>query len=82
MAITGGTLLCNALCDWIDKKLVLGLYDPDELPFSSPRINPMSLAPKPNGAGRIVVDMSAPHLPADKVNIDTWIYSCRSECRN
>ena len=69
MAITGGTLLCDALCDWIDKKLVLGLYDPDELPFSSPRINPMSLAPKPNGAGCIVVDMSAPHLLVDKVNI-------------
>ena len=29
----------------------------------------MSIAPKPNGAGRIVVDMSAPQLPADRVNI-------------
>ena len=30
----------------------------------------MSIAPKPNGAGQIVVDMSAPHLPSDRVKVN------------
>ena len=69
-AVAGGKLLCDAMCDWVSKGLVLGPYAPDELPFSDPRISPMSLAPKPNGAGRICVDMSAPHLPSDKVDLN------------
>ena len=64
-----GKLLSDSMCDWVWKKLVLGLYDPDNLLFINPRVSPMSIAPKPNGAGRIVVDMSAPQLPADRVNI-------------
>ena len=58
------------MCDWVAKKLVLGLYDPEDLPFLEPRISPMSIAPKPNGAGQIVVDMSAPHLPSDRVKVN------------
>ena len=68
-AFSEGKLLCDSMCDWVGKKLVLGPYDSDNLPFIEPRISPMSIAPKPNGSGRIVVDMSAPHLPADKVDV-------------
>ena len=64
--ISRGKLLCDSLCNWVSKKLVLGPYDPDSLSFTNPR---MLLAPKLNGAGHIVVDMSAPHLPADRINI-------------
>ena len=30
----------------------------------------MSIVPKPKGAGQIVVDMSAPHLQSDRVNVN------------
>ena len=69
-AISEGKLLCDSMCDWVSKELVLWLYDQDNLPFVNPRISPMSIAPTPNSVGQIVVDMSAPHLPSDRVNIN------------
>ena len=50
--------------------MVIGPYDWDEIPFPQVRVNPMSVQPKPNGSGRIVMDFSAPHLPASEVDID------------
>ena len=50
--------------------MIIGPYDWDEIPFPQVRVNPMSVQPKPNGSGRIVMDFSAPHLPASEVDID------------
>ena len=47
-----------------------GPYDWDNLPFPKVRVNPMSVQPKPNGSGRIVMDFSAPHLPASSIDVN------------
>ena len=46
--------------------MVLEPFDPKRLPFKEPRISPMSIVLKPNGAGSIVVDMSGPCPLADQ----------------
>ena len=63
-----GKLLADALADWTKKGLVLGPFRSDELPFPDPRVSPVSVVPKPSGHGRVVVDLSAPHLPNPDVN--------------
>ena len=56
----------HLLCDWISKSMVLEPFDPKRLPFKEPRISPMSIVLKLNGAGSIVVDMSGPCPLADQ----------------
>ena len=68
-----GKLLGDALADWTKKGLVLGPFKSSELPFAEPRISPVSVVPKPSGHGRVVVDLSAPHLPNPDINGDEAI---------
>ena len=60
-AIQYGHLLTDGLCDWLSKGLALGLYSQDNIPFANYRVSPMSVVPKPSGAGRIYFDLSSPH---------------------
>ena len=66
-----GHLLADSMNSWIKQNLCIGPYDSDKLPFPVIRINPMSVQPKPNGSGRIVMDFSAPHRDTHEVNIDS-----------
>ena len=61
-AVEHGKLLADGLADWLSKGLALGPYSEDNIPFTDYRVSPMSVVPKPNGAGRICVDLSAPHI--------------------
>ena len=67
-ARSSGHLLADSMNDWLSKDLAVGPYDEDKLPFDRVRVNPMSVQPKPNGAGRIVMDFSAPHLSLEEIN--------------
>ena len=57
-----GNLLADSLASWIKQELMAGPYDRDEIPWVAIKISPMSIQVKPSGAGRIIVDMSFPHL--------------------
>lgn len=50
-------------------KLVVGPLRRSDLPDDI-RVSPSSLDVKPNGMGRVCVDMSHPHLPKSEVNLD------------
>ena len=56
-----GHLMVDGLADWLSKGLALGPFLPSDMPFGEFRVNPMSIVPKPSGAGRICIDLSAPH---------------------
>ena len=60
-----GHLLSDALGAWVQAGLMAGPYTLDEVKavFGSVKISPMGIQLKPSGAGRIIVDMSYPHLP-------------------
>ena len=62
-----GHLLADSMNDWLSKNLAVGPYDEENLPFKQVRVNPMSVQPKPNGSGRIVMDFSAPHLSLEEI---------------
>ena len=61
-----GSQVADNLHDWVVNKIVVGPLRQEELPFNSFKVSPMSVAPKPGGKIRIIVDLSAPHgVPAD-----------------
>ena len=68
-----GQLLANAIVDWLEKVLILGLFMAEDFPVQDPRISPVLVVPKPSRHGRVVVDLSSPHLPDLDINGDSLI---------
>ena len=58
-----GHLLSDALGSWVKQGLMAGPFRRDEIPWPEVKISPMGIQLKPTGAGRLIVDMSYPHLP-------------------
>ena len=58
-----GDIICDVLQSWIEKRIAAGPLTKEELErMFGPNytVNPMMVRPKPNGALRIIVDMSSP----------------------
>ena len=68
-----GHLMADSLADWCARGLAIGPCKLEELPWPDPKTSPLSIALKPNGSGRVVIDMSAPHL--DNVDLSSSIPS-------
>ena len=51
-----------SLTDWCAWGLAIGPFKVEELPWPNPKTSPLSIALKPNGSGRVFIDMIAPHL--------------------
>ena len=63
-----GHLLSDALGSWVKQKLMAGPYRLEDLPWKDVKVSPMGIQLKPTGAGRLIVDMSYPHIkPKPKV---------------
>ena len=73
-----GHLLSDALGSWVKQKLMAGPYRLEDLPWKDVKVSPMGIQLKPTGAGRLIVDMSYPHIkPKPKVFGDVPI-SCNA----
>ena len=71
-----GDIICDVLQDWIDQGIAAGPCTLDELQgvFGNEfTINKMTTRPKPNGALRIIIDMSSPRDRDDLV--PGWIWN-------
>ena len=61
-----GSKVADQLQDWVKSGIVAGPFTDEEMPFPEFKVNPMSVAPKPGGKIRIILDLSAPHgIPLD-----------------
>ena len=61
-----GDQLTDTLASWVQQRLVCGPVSEEELSRvwkDGWKCSPLSVVEKPSGAGRIIVDMSAPRLP-------------------
>ena len=60
-----GDLLSDTLAEWTSEKVVSGPWTASEASkiFPIKRVHPMSVEKKASGAGRIIIDMSAPRKP-------------------
>ena len=68
-----GALMGDSLASWVKQGLVWGPMTKEELPWTDPKVSPMSVEIKPSGAARIIVDLSSPHLKT--VDLDSDIPS-------
>ena len=56
-----GAKVADTLQDWVASGIVNGPFRKSEMPFSSYKISPMGVQPKPGGKIRLILDLSAPH---------------------
>ena len=73
-----GHLLSDALGSWVKQGLMAGPYRREDLPWPEVKISPMGIQLKPNGSGRLIVDMSHPHLPGKPVVFGDVPISCNA----
>ena len=73
-----GHLLSDALGAWVRQGLMAGPYKREELPWAEVKISPMGIQLKPNGAGRLIVDMSYPHIKGKPKVFGEIPLSCNS----
>ena len=64
-AFEHGHLVSDTICEWLDQGVMSGPWTEAEVAGQIPflRIHPMSCQLKPTGAGRVIIDMSAPRKP-------------------
>ena len=77
-----GHLLSDCLGSWVEQGLMAGPYTRDELPWPEVKISPMGIQVKPTGAGRLIVDMSHPHLKGDVKVFGSVPLSCNASIEN
>ena len=65
--------MADSLTDWCAQGPAIGPCKLEELPWPDPKTSLLLIALKPNGAGWVVIDMSAPHLA--KVDLSSSVPS-------
>ena len=73
-----GVRVADSLQSWINKGLCFGPLLPNEMPWESYTVNPITVKLKPNGKARICVNMSAPYkketdLPGTPASVNSGI---------
>ena len=57
-ALEHGEEVTDALLQWVEEGLVIGPYDPGEVPFDRTKVSGLMCRLKPNGKARIIINLS------------------------